>query len=195
MIGQEGVCRALVQRLNECLPTECALVAQNSGLRNVFPVPRPENVYPYWTDLLDSLDKLPAIMVMIEDTDTITAARTADLEAEEDQYAHQYPVVVAILNTGAHYGETELHRQRLMLAVRNLLLRSPLLIPGESDTARIDTDTLKESPTFGAQNQETAQWLLESALRVTVRTYETLEVLDKGPRVNLTHQERLIDDE
>ncbi|WP_102158677.1 hypothetical protein [Zhihengliuella halotolerans] len=191
MIGQEGVCRALVGRINARLAAECALVDAHTGGEAV-PVPHPDNVFPYWVDLIESQDRLPAIMVMIEDTDTITSARQIDDGGEYDEYAHQYPVVVVIVNAGEHYGETELTRQRLMLATRNTILRHQSLIPGEGESARIDPDTLRESPSFGAQNQQTGQFLLESALRFTVRTQERLFVLDDLGRADITQDTGLI---
>lgn len=196
MIGQEGVVRAIVRRLKEVLPQELAAVARAADVQPAdIEAPQPENIFPYWINLLESMDRLPAIMVMVEDTDTVTQARQVDIDSAEDEYAHQYPLAVVIVNTGEHYGHTELNRQRLMLGVRNTLLRKQLLIDAGNENARIDPDTLRESLAFGAQNEQTKQYLLESVIRVVIRTHETLDVLENLGTAVIVYDTRVIEDQ
>lgn len=174
MLGSEGVVRGLHANLEVNVPRRMA------GLRERFDadlatLPDIRRIYADEVEAL-SIEKFPALVITVPDTDGKLTNRQTDLDSTFEEYSYRYNIRLFAYVIGADSMATSRLIKRTTLGVREALLTKKILPVGDDDRAEIDPQTIKESYSEVEKGQR--GYLAASYVEFQVVTHEVLTVLD-----------------
>lgn len=162
MIGHEGVLRAVFRLLVDYGAQAARLVEEQSDLpAGTITTPAAHNTHNAWVNVAKG--EFPTWMVLPTDTPARRTASYAEDTGVEDITEWQYPVMIAHHVAGKDPYECQLHRARLLLVVRTLLIQGKKIY-SNSDGERLVVylDEMQELTGGQSQNQTTQQHLMEA---------------------------------
>lgn len=175
LIGHEGIATALTLRLRERGASTARLVEKTMGLpANAITTPADEDVHPVWMDVV-SKGRFPTWMVMAADTPLRRTAGESTIHGDADETHWRYPFMVTSHVVGNDEREVALHRYRLMLVVRVLLIQDKILLKTEQSKAIIETGDMQE--VVGGQAQQEERYLMEGRNEFHVASTELIPAL------------------
>lgn len=175
MLGAEGVSRGIIRLLRVRLPKHLARQRSQYGVAasdlpdvdhgSMFTTPQP----------FASVEKFPALMVVLESTDGRATNRQEAPTGSYDELVMQYRVQVQVFARGASYSLTELAVQRYVLAARAALIAGRVI--GDQSTGNwgeVLLDRLREGYTDPAELREGTGWLGGGWVEFHLQTHELL---------------------
>jgi hypothetical protein len=173
MLGPEGVTRAVSEHAKTVLPARIAEFRArytDPGLRNF------AAVYSDEVNAL-SIEKFPALAVVIPGTTGRRDNRNTDIDATFEEYSYRYQTRLYAYAVGDSAGATSLAIKRYTLAVREAFLAEKILpVPGD-DYATIDPVSLVES--YSELDKTESQFIAASYVQFDVVTTERLTYPDR----------------
>lgn len=177
LIGHEGIATALTLRLRERGASTARLVEKTMGLpAGTITTPADDDIHPVWMDVV-SKGRFPTWMVMAADTPLRRTAGESSIDGAHDETNWRYPFMVATHVTGDNEREVALHRYRLMLVVRVLLIQDKILVKTPEAKALIEMGDMQEIVGGQAQNEQTQKYLLEGRNEFHVASTELIPAL------------------
>lgn len=120
MRGPEDAATLVVSRLEAKLPTQLAAIETARGLA-ANTIPRPVTYLPHDLPQLPT-DVTPAVLVVVQDTPDVSGREPGDGTLRWDV---TYRMRIYVFARGQGYRDTDQHRKRLVLGVRQTLLAEP----------------------------------------------------------------------
>lgn len=178
LIGHEGIATALTKRLMERGAETARTVEKHMGFPvNTITTPADRDVHPTWMDVV-SKGRFPTWMVLAADTPLRRTAGESSIHDDKDEVNFRYPFVIFTHAVGNNEREVQLHRYRLMLVVRVLLLQDKILIKNDEVKAILQTDDMQE--VVGGQAEQGERYLMEGSNHFHVQTTELIPTM-RGP--------------
>lgn len=194
LIGHEGIATALTLRLRERGASTARLVEKTMGLPvGAIRTPADHDIHPVWMDVV-SKGRFPTWMVMAADTPLRRTAGESGIDGAHDETHWRYPFMVATHVTGDDEREVALHRYRLMLVVRVLLIQDKILVKAQGSKAIIETQDMQEI--VGGLAQQRERYLMEGRNEFHVASTELVPALHEpwGTANTIETAEALLDE-
>jgi hypothetical protein len=173
MLGPEGVTRAVSEHAKTILPGRLAEFRArytDPGLRDF------AAVYSDEVNAL-SIEKFPALAVVIPRTTGKIGNRQTDIDATFEEYSYRYETRLYAYAVGDSAGATSLAIKRYTLAVREAFLAGKILPTPDTDEAVIDPVSLVES--YSELDKTESQFIAASYVQFDVVTTERLFFPDR----------------
>jgi hypothetical protein len=170
MLGPEGVTRGVTQHAKTILPTRLAEFRERYNATAAV-LPDFVAVHADGVNAL-SIEKYPALVVVIPETTGKIDNRTTDVDAGYEEYSYRYTVRLFAYVTGESEGATSLAVKRYTLAVREAFLNAKILPVDDDNDAVIDPATIKES--YSELSPKDTKYIAASYVQFEVVTHERL---------------------
>jgi hypothetical protein len=170
MLGPEGVTRGVTVQAKALLPARLAEFRERYGA-TTDTLPDFRAVYSDGVNAL-SIEKYPALVVVIPDTTGKIDNRQTDIDAAYEEYSYRYNVRLFAYVMGDSEGATSLAVKRYTLAVREAFLSGKILPVPDTDAAVIDPATVKES--YSELSPKDTKYIAASFVQFEVVTHERL---------------------
>lgn len=175
MLGAEGVSRGIIRLLRARLPRHLARQRSRYSVSledlpdvdqgSMFTTPQP----------FASVEKFPALMVVLESTDGRATNRQESGSGSYDELVMQYRVQVQLYARGSSYSLTELAVQRYVLAVRAALIAGRTIgAVSTGNWGEVMLDRLREGYTDPQELQAGTGWLGGGWVEFHLQAHEML---------------------
>jgi len=175
MLGAEGVSRGLIAMLRTRLPKHLQRQREQRSLTaeqlpdfdhgSMFTTPQP----------FASVEKFPALMVVMESTDGRATNRQEAPDGSYDELVMHYRAQIQLWTIGESYSLTELMVQRYVLAARAAVITGRVLGDQSSGNwGEVMLDRLREGYTDPLQEQSGNGWLGGGYVEFHVQAHERL---------------------
>jgi len=175
MLGAEGVSRGVIRLLRARLPLHLERQRTLRGVtEDALPDVDPASMFTT-PQPFASVEKFPALMVVLEATDGRATNRQEAGSGSWDELVMQYRASVQVYARGDSYSLTELAVQRYVLAVRAALIAGRTLGSVNSGNwGEVMLDRLREAYTDPQQLREGTGWLGGGWVEFNVQAHERL---------------------
>jgi hypothetical protein len=170
MLGPEGVTRGVTRQAKLTLPARLAEFRERYET-SVADLPDFHTVYSDGVNAL-SIEKFPALVVVIPSTTGKIDNRTTDIDAGFEEYSYRYTVRLFAYVMGDSEGATSLAIKRYTLAVREAFLNAKILPVDDDNSAQVDPMTVVES--YSELAPKDTKYLAASYVQFEVVTAERL---------------------
>lgn len=174
MLGSEGVVRGLHANLETYVPRRLAALRARFDA-DLGTLPDIRRIYPDEVTAL-SIEKFPALVITVPDTDGKLTNRQTDLDSTFEEYSYRYNIRLFVYVVEAESLATSRLIKRTTLGVREALLTRKILPVPQPDSAEIDPQTIRES--YSEVEEGERGHIAASFIEFQIVTHERLDVLD-----------------